>query len=169
MFPTARKLDEESGAFLTRRELLAPAEAVIASAVQVDLLSREDRELLEALIAAAKRGDFQGAKAGGRSLGSARNLLLKSSSILAAFYLMGATSSYVAEHSVIVRKAGNVILAAESHVLALFEDRPADIQLALRTLIDRLRKEREQAPDPTIPRSRPHPMPGRHQNEEEKE
>ncbi len=29
LFPTARKLDEESGAFLTRRDLLAPAEAVV--------------------------------------------------------------------------------------------------------------------------------------------
>ena len=45
------------------------------------MIGHGDRELLEALIAAAKRGNLQGTKAGGRTLGSARNIVLKSAAV----------------------------------------------------------------------------------------
>jgi hypothetical protein len=131
-----------------RRDLLEPAQAVVSSAGDVELISAKDRELLEALIAAAKRGDFQGAEAVGRSYFSAKNLVIAGASLVASLYV-GSTSSYHSGASLVTKTAGEAILTAERSIHKLFDDAPADIRLALQNLIKRLSDEREVPDEPT--------------------
>jgi hypothetical protein len=60
------------------------------------------------------------------------------------FYI-GAISSDFATKSVLVQRAGSLLAAAEAEVLALVEDFPADMRLALEALILHV------PPDPVLP------------------
>lgn len=153
-FPRARELDDQSGAFLTRRELLDPSQVVVSKAREAELISPEDKEDLEALVAAAKRGDFQGAKAAGRSYLSAKNLVIAGASLVASFYV-GSTSSYHSGASAVAKKAGDTILAAETSITQLFADAPADIRLGLQNLINRLAEDRRAPDEPSHSALRP--------------
>jgi two-component system, OmpR family, response regulator ChvI len=157
-FPTARQLDDESGAFLSRRKFLEQATEVVRQAGHAELLAASDRKMLEALVAAAERGDFQGVKADSRVCNSARNLIIVGAGIVASFY-MGSTASYHSNYSSIAKKAGDAILAAERPILRLFEDAPGDLRLALQSLMERLKANRDKAPgDPSVPREAVNPV-----------
>ncbi len=75
-FPTIRELDEQLGEFLTRDDLLDPGATLINSAQNNDLVSSTDATAILALVEAAKRGEFQGAKARTRGVFTVRNLII---------------------------------------------------------------------------------------------
>jgi hypothetical protein len=144
-FPTARMLDDESGAFLARNKMLAFADEIVQEATNVSLLADRDRALLEGLIAAAERGDFQGVKAESRICSSAKNLALTSATVVASFCI-GAVASGYSNQSVIVNKAAAALVAAEKQILKIFEDAPDDIRLGLGALIKHIKDNRDKAP-----------------------
>jgi hypothetical protein len=130
MFPIARQLDDQSGAFLTRKELFAPATVAIHAASQANLLSLEDEATLNGIIEAGKRGELQGAKAQHRTILSGKNLLIVAAGSLASFYI-GAVNNEFAAHSILAEKAGAFLGAVESSTFELFSDAPADIREAM--------------------------------------
>ncbi len=115
-FPTAMSLDIESGQFLTNRMLFDPIEASFDRAHAVRLISEQDYQLLRALLEAARRGDFQGKKAGGWSLQSSRNLLVAAATIIAtgltSVYL-GAVGSALATEFPVAMKSADFIAGEE--------------------------------------------------------
>lgn len=73
-FPTACALDDETGAFLLRRDLYEPSLAIVEGARQTDLISADDRALLKGLLSAIEREGFPAQKAGKRGIQSAKSL-----------------------------------------------------------------------------------------------
>jgi transcriptional regulator with XRE-family HTH domain len=69
-FPTIRELDDEAGAFLTRKDLLDPGAALITIARDRELVSGTDADVIGGLLEAARRGELQGQKASTRSVAS---------------------------------------------------------------------------------------------------
>lgn len=133
LFPTARRLDDESGSFLTRKNLLDPSYDIFRRAGGDNLLRPEDVEAIKDLVDAARRGDFQGDKARARAVFSAKNLV----TAVCAFYV-GAMNNDFATHSVLAQRGASLMLEAESSVMTLFSDSPDDIRQALRLLLDNL-------------------------------
>jgi hypothetical protein len=138
-FPTVRLLDDEAGAFLTRTELYEPAEIVVDKAAKANIISENDARLLQTVIDAAKRGEFQGQKAGARSIWSSKNLISALALILS--FETGLINSRAADQSIIAAKGAQFYLAAEGEILQLFDDAPDDIREAIKLMIDDLRKK----------------------------
>lgn len=138
-FPTAQIIDNESGAFLSRPDLYNPSTAAADFAEDAQLISPEDADSLRQLAEAAKRGEFQGQKANNRVVASAKNLALVASALVSLY--VGAISSDFATKSTLVMRAGTFLAAGEQSLLQLFSDAPADIQYALRAMMDDLRKQ----------------------------
>ncbi len=136
-FPTIRDLDDAAGAFLTRRDLLAPASEIIAEVVRAGLIPASARQQLETLREAGSRESTQGAKAASRFVGSTVSLVLFATSELAAFEL-GMAGNIAAEHSAIANKIATVYVNTESATLRLFEEAPADIRTAIAEIIHRI-------------------------------
>lgn len=134
-FPTARQLDDDAGAFLARRELFEPTERIIDAASSSMALKQGDIILLRALLAAWQRGEFQGNKAGSRSLFTVRNII----AVVASVYL-GAVGSVVAEKSTLTKKLGNMIVLGEDAITAFVAQEPIDVQLALVEIIKRAKE-----------------------------
>jgi hypothetical protein len=156
-FPTARALDDEAGAFLARTELYGPAVLVADCAEDTELISSNDATTLRHLVETARRGELQGRKAGTRSAASIRNLALSAAGIATTFVL-SAVSSDFATKSPLVARAGTFLAAAEASLMQLFSDSPADIQHALRAMLDELRKKSDE--DNPIAPPRDTPIPG---------
>lgn len=112
-FPTIRELDDESAAFLTRADLLNPGTALIRSARETELVSAEDAALINGLLEAARRGEYQSDKAKTRSILSIRNLLYVSATVALAFLSNAAASGY-AEQSALIHNAGNFLAKTEA-------------------------------------------------------
>lgn len=138
-FPTARTLDDEAGAFLSKADLYEPAFSVIERAEATKILSREDAQFIKALIEAARRGDFQGSKAGVRGIWSSKNLAATLALLLS--FEVGMIGNEAAGSSLIARRGAQFYLLAERELLELFADAPADIRHALLAMVDHLRKE----------------------------
>jgi formylglycine-generating enzyme required for sulfatase activity len=137
-FPTICELDDDLGAFLVSSELLDAAEAVVPIASREELVSTSDAELIHALANTARRGDFQGRKAGTRTVHSVRNLVVLGTSLLATVYI-SSIGSKLAEKSVVADRTASVLLAAESYIVPLFADLSDDIRIALLSLLDDLK------------------------------
>jgi hypothetical protein len=155
-FPTARMLDDETGAFLSRTELYAPTQGVIEKAAAVQVISQHDAQLLNAIIDAAKRGEFQGQKAGTRAIWSSKNLVTALAMILS--FEAGLINNKAAEQSIIAQRGAQFYLRAEDEVLKLFEDSPADIRRALIAMIEDLRSNSERLPGDLPPSARDYPV-----------
>jgi hypothetical protein len=155
-FPTARILDDETGAFLSRTELYAPTQGVIEKAAAVQVISQNDAQLLNAVIDAAKRGEFQGQKAGTRAIWSSKNLVTALAMILS--FEAGLINNKAAEKSVIAQRGAEFYLRAEDEVLKLFEDSPADIRRALIAMIEELRNNSKQLPGDLPPSGGEYPV-----------
>jgi hypothetical protein len=137
-FPTACALDDETGAFLLRRDLYEPSLAIVESARQTDLISSEDRALLKGLLSAIEREGFPAQKAGNRGIQSAKSLTFAAVAIVAGLYWSGIESEF-ANHSVICKKAGAFLGETEAQALRVIEDAPADIRHEISSLLDELR------------------------------
>jgi hypothetical protein len=140
-FPTARSLDDEAGAFLTRRELYESSSSIFDIARRSGIISENDAKLLRALIEAARRGEFQGQKAGARSIWSSRNLVTALAMFLS--FEVGLINNKAAEQSAMALRGAKFYLQAETEVLRLFEGMPEDIRHALQKMIDDLKKRTE--------------------------
>lgn len=158
-FPTARKLDDQAGAFLSRKELFEPSSAVVETAGRQALISDADKDLLVALITATQKNDPLSHKAGVRGVKSTTSLVLKALGIIATFYA-GAASNIYSGGSPIVKKIGDVLLERENEVLQLTTDLPADIRLAVQMAIKTLKEValHSKSPQNNYPgKSPPHP------------
>lgn len=143
-FPTARLLDDETGAFLTRRDLYDPAAAIISAAEATQIISEDDAKLLQSVIEAAKRGDYQGQKAGARGIFSSKNLVAAMAVVLSLE--VGMIGNEAAPKSIIAQKGAQFYLNAEAYVMKLFEDAPDDIRQALLAMMDDLRISADNGP-----------------------
>jgi hypothetical protein len=135
-FPTARKLDDEAGAFLSRANLYEPAATVIEKAEDTDIISSADAQYLRALLDAAKRGEYQAQKAGARGVSSSKNLASMLALIIS--FEAGMIGNEAAGKSVIAANGSRFYVQAEEYLMALFEDAPADIKHALIAMIREL-------------------------------
>jgi transcriptional regulator with XRE-family HTH domain len=141
-FPTVRELDDESGAFLTDKNLLNPGADLIQIARDRNLVSRLDADAIMGLLNAARRGEFQGQKANTRSVFSIRNLVFVSASLLATF-LSGALASNFSEKSLLISHAGTFLAVAEARIMEFAGDLPDDIRIALQQLIKEIKEHPE--------------------------
>jgi hypothetical protein len=135
-FPTARLLDDEAGAFLMRQDLYEPAAGVIRVAEETQVISGHDARLLQSIVEAARRGDYQGQKAGARGIFSSKNLVAAMALVMSLE--VGMIGNEAASKSVIAQKGAQFYLKAESHVMKLFEDAPNDIKQALRAMMNEI-------------------------------
>lgn len=133
-FPSAQQADDETGKFLGRAPLLATAESALEFARLAKLLPDSDADALMGLFDAARRGDSVGQKAGARGLLSTRNIVVLAGCIIAHFYIDAASSDF-ATKSPVVQRAGSFFQAAEREVLELVKDLPADLRIAVESLI----------------------------------
>ena len=88
-FPTARALDDETGAFLLRRDLYEPSLAIVEGACDTALISAEDRALLKGLLSASEREGAPAHKAGTRGVQSTQSLTIAAITIVAGLYITG--------------------------------------------------------------------------------
>jgi hypothetical protein len=137
-FPTIRELDDECGAFLRRPELIEPAASVLAIARRKRLVSAGDADATQGVLDAARRGKFQGEKAGTRGSHTVRNLVVASAAAVATFF-SGAVASDYSTKSALIKHAGSTLAEAEELVTTLMSDMPDDIKIALREVIKQLK------------------------------
>jgi len=141
-FPTIRELDDETAAFLTRRDLLSPATEIIEAANAEKLVSSADKDIVVALVQAAERSsEFQGQKAATRSVHTVRNLVYASASAVALF-LSGAVASDFSTKSALIEHAGSFLAAAEEQITHLAADLPGDIRIAFSKLLEEIKRLR---------------------------
>ena len=140
-FPTARMLDDEAGAFLTRTQDFDAAVHIAQIAESTDVILKQDSELLTSIIEAARRGGFQGDKASARSVWSSKNLVTALALIFS--FETGLVNNKAAEQSIIAQNGARLYLKAETEILRLFEDSPEDIKQALAALFDDLRRRND--------------------------
>lgn len=134
LFPSAQELDDSTGRFLARTDLLSTAAVAIRAARRSAILSAHDADVLEGLVEAARRSEgVVGAKAGTRTVHSARNLVTAAAA--AAAFFSGAVSSDYATKSPLVQRVGTYVAEAEAAILDLAADLPPDLRLALEALI----------------------------------
>lgn len=152
--PTIQRLDDATGAFLTKKELLDPATAMTEAARAMHLISEVDAQRLIFLLATEKRGGFQGQKAQNRVVATARNLLMASAGFVALFYVNSLASDF-ATKSLFVGKVGTFLSRVMQPIELLVEDLPGDIKLAITMLLDQLKVDPPGAPLPFLPTEGP--------------
>ena len=142
-FPTIRELDEQLGEFLTRDDLLDPGATLINSAQNNDLVSSTDATAILALVEAAKRGEFQGAKARTRGVFTVRNLIIVVTTVVVLPFFVGAAASKYAEKSPLMDNAGKFLVQSENEITALVADLPNDLRLAFQELLREIKEHPE--------------------------
>ena len=142
-FPTIRELDEQLGEFLTRDDLLDPGATLINSAQNNALVSSTDATAILALVEAAKRGEFQGAKARTRGVFTVRNLLIVVTTVVVLPFFVGAAASKYAEKSPLMDNAGKFLVQSENEITALVADLPNDLRLAFQELLREIKEHPE--------------------------
>lgn len=132
-FPAARRLDDESGAFLTRPELFAPSIRVARRAIQDDLLTPESERLMGAAIETAEGYDpAQGGKAGRFLTQTARALITRATS-----YAAGFRAGVVGTNPPLLRRVGAFLSGLDrTDAVNLTADMPRDIQHGIERMLD---------------------------------
>ncbi len=153
-FPTARMLDDEAGAFLTKTEDFEAAARIVEIAETTNVISAQDLKLLGAIVEAARRGGFQGEKAGARTVWSSKNLVTAIALVFS--FEAGLINNKAAEQSIVAQNGARLYLKAEAEILKLFESAPEDIKQAVAALIDDLRRfpSKDPANLPQAPKER---------------
>jgi transcriptional regulator with XRE-family HTH domain len=141
-FPTVRELDDQSGAFLTREDLLDPGAALIRGAQNNELVSSTDAAAIHGLVEAARRGEFQGEKARTRGVFSVRNLLYIATTTVVVFLGNAAASNY-SEKSPVVDHAGRFLAQSEEEITKFVADLPDDLKIAFQQLIKEVKDHPE--------------------------
>jgi hypothetical protein len=142
-FPTIRELDEQLGEFLTRDDLLDPGAALINSAQNNALVSSTDATAILGLVEAAKRGEFQGAKARTRGVLTVRNLLIAVVTVVVLPLFVGAVGSSYSEKSPLMDDAGKFLVQSENEISKLVADWPDDLRLAFQELLREIKEHPE--------------------------
>ncbi len=132
-FPAARRLDDESGAFLARPELFAPSIRAARRAIQDDLLTPESERLMGAAIETAEGNDpAQGGKAGRFLTQTARALITRATS-----YAAGFRSGVVGTNPPLLRRVGAFLSGLDkTDAVELTADMPRDIQHGIERMLD---------------------------------
>jgi hypothetical protein len=138
-FPSIRELDDATAAYLGVADRTVPAATTIAAARSVELLAKEDAELLAGLVAAATRHGPQSEKGQKRGVGSAKNLLIAAATLIATGVYGPGIAEQVAPRSMVVARATRFILETEQAAAQLFADASSDVQFAMRSLARELR------------------------------
>ncbi len=160
-FPSARATDDEAGAFLTRPEILTPARQLLAVTEEKSLITGAAAAHIRAELTTAERGGFQAQKAGNRALGTLRNLVSTAAWIMATVYLGAIGSQIQASGSLVAKRAGEAFVAAETAVVRLIEDMPADIRAAVDAVMQANKAGGARAGDDPLATAPPvDPLPG---------
>lgn len=139
-FPTAQQLDDELGSFLGKipDKLLS---IQLANGAQASgLISEEDRKLLQSLLKEIKGAGPIVAKAGIRGDHSIRNLTLTVAAVVLTFY-SGAIASDFSSKSQLVAHASDFLVKNENAVLKHFKGSATDIQQAIKSVIEKSKRE----------------------------
>jgi hypothetical protein len=133
-FPTVAAWDDEAGKALVQAELFQPARDFTRIAHRQQTIPEGDAAEMELLAATADTDDYQGRKAGNRTVGGARNLILAAAMLVAAASLES-TPSVGAGRSLVTRRAGRTLAEGEAEVEAFVATLPDDLRNALRALV----------------------------------
>jgi hypothetical protein len=144
-FPTVATWDDAAGRALVRADLFQPARDFTRIARTQRTISERDAAEMELLAEAADVGDYQGQKAGNRTVGSAKNLLIAAAGTIAQS-LSGDVASDFGSQSRLVQRAGATLSEAEAQVEAFAATLPDDLSQALRALVQEGRRLGESAP-----------------------
>ena len=134
LFPTAQQADDATGQFLAHAPLMPTAEVTVEMARKTYVLRAGDAAVLQGLLDAARRGENVGNRAGARGVASIRNMLVAVACAAGTLYVDAIASDF-ATKSVLARRAGTFLAAAEAEVLAFAEGLPADFRLAIEGLL----------------------------------
>ncbi len=145
-FPTALVLDNSTGEFERRAEMLDAARTITIGAGDSAVLTESDRELLYRLLNAAGRGEFQGQKAETRSVLTARNLVYAAAILFGTnfgSFVLGGAASSASEESILMNKIAGLYLEAEQAIVEIVSQEPQDIQFAIKDMIAEIRRRRD--------------------------
>jgi hypothetical protein len=141
-FPSVRRQDDESGAFLTRRELFEPARAVLKAAIAEALIDDVDAAEVEQLLDVGSNPGPIADKAANRGVATV-GALVRTGALAMATFFSGAVASDYANRSILVQATGRMLHAVESAALSLV---PPDLGSALRDLLRHGRTDDLQGP-----------------------
>ncbi|HBH91514.1 hypothetical protein [Ponticaulis sp.] len=139
-FPTGMKLDEQARIYNTPERRFDAAQDVLTASGQVKLLNERDLEILVNFISAIERGEYQGQKLQGNVTRQIGNMVVKTITTIATFYL-GAASSIVSSDSIIANKMAEMILSAEDATLEFLSGGAPDIEIAAREIIGDMKEQ----------------------------
>ena len=145
-FPTARNLDDETGQFLFKINDTAAHSAIITAASSASLITQSDRDLILQLLAAIKRQGFPAEKA------------VKRGAFLTAglFTVVGAVFGMTMDRMEPVQELAEFLASKGEQIFEVLGNEPADIQAAMRHMVDEARKQVGDAPTlPAPPRETP--------------
>lgn len=136
-FPSVREADDEASRFLVQAAALTSTFDVVRAAGDHEILPARDLDVFRQLHDAAKRGTFQGEKAGGRAKRSATNLVI-SVVAFAGTVFTGAIASDVATTSPLAHKVGQFLVHTEKSIESLLEDMPQDLRYSIADFLESL-------------------------------
>lgn len=138
-FPSVAAWDDEAGKALVRADLFRTARDFTRIARDQQAISAQDAAEVESLAEAADGANFQGQKAGIRAVSDTKNLILATAGTVAAF-LSGAVASDSAAGSLLVRRAGATLTAAEEQMERFADTWPDDLRQALSAILAEARQ-----------------------------
>ena len=134
-FPTARRKDDEAGAFLKEISGFRAAQRVFDAAQEKNLLEDETQVLIRQLIEAVERGDFQGTKAKRTTVGSAQALIRKTIEYTLAAYV---SATFSIADLPEVQASAELLLSSRNQIVEIFSHSPEDLKIAINDLMDEL-------------------------------
>lgn len=143
-FPSVVRDDDAAGAFLSRPELFAPIPIILNAARDTKLLAPDAELLLNELVAAAQRGDFQRVKAESRAYWGVRNVAVLAASLLS--FNIGMIGNEAAPKSIVAQKGADFYLRAEGAISEIIAREAVDLRLAIADLIRGLKEGRRDFP-----------------------
>lgn len=142
-FPTARQLDDDLGAFLGNLPDKMLSSQLAQAAGDAELISKDDRELLQSLLSAFEANGPLYEKAVTRGTHNVQTLTYKAAAVVIAFY-SGAIASDFSTKSVLVSRAGEYLVTGEELILKHLESVPADIRQAVLSAIERSKQSQNE-------------------------
>ena len=161
-FPTARELDDATGAFLADAKLLQPAYRVIEIAEQAALITQASAQMLRDQRSTIESDGRQGEKAGSYYLRATRNLLLEAGRLLAN-RVADTKMPPDAEDADLIERARVVMADPDPAISEMIRSFTPDIGAALESLRadagkpNFLRGENSDTPRPLYSQAQPSP------------
>jgi formylglycine-generating enzyme required for sulfatase activity len=128
-FPTARLLDDQTGAFLRTSLLFEPARRLVEHAQQTGLVTRDVAEVIRGNLVPAAPDDTQAGKLAEYEIRGVRNLLT-SAGLVGARFVAEAAASTDATPSPLVARTSEMLSSGKAEVAHLAATWPDDLKIA---------------------------------------